>query len=214
MKKGVLLVLLASSIFAHGQKLKDALFSGKLKTQSGGVIRKDDDLSSKIDTGRAVPAVDTSTLTKTTIPATNVPAQNAPAQADSAVAVTATTGDTSAAVTDTTAIATTAPKAAAPRNNNTVFKQYADSVAAALKTEVLPSKKVKRGDYYVLVSYVIDTTGQVEVSDVFVSPENIFLQQQIKERLSVDTPHLDPVLNSTGKPRKVTKKYNFTLSKE
>lgn len=217
MKKGVLLVLLVSSIFAHGQTLKDALFSGKLKTGSGGVIRKGDDLASKMDTSHNVASADTTAVTKPTSPVTNVPVQNAPEQMDSAVASATNTNDGSTVTTDTATEATPeAPKeaATAPRNNNTVWKQYADSVASAVKTEVLSSKKIKRGSYYVLVSYVIDTTGQVEVSDVFVSPENSLLQQQVKERLNIDTPHLDPVLNSTGKPRKVTKKYNFTLVKD
>ena len=50
MKKGILFLLLVSAFSADAQSLKDLLYNGKLKTDSGGVIRKDDDLKSKIDT--------------------------------------------------------------------------------------------------------------------------------------------------------------------
>src|SRR4051812_42051893 len=59
MKKGILLLLLISSVFAHSQSLKDALFGGKLKNDPGTVIRKGDDLSAKIDTAHKLAAVDT-----------------------------------------------------------------------------------------------------------------------------------------------------------
>jgi hypothetical protein len=89
------------------------------------------------------------------------------------------------------------------------------TVANTLNAEVLTSKKVKRGTYYVTVSYTIETDGQANVTDVFVAPENKFLQQQIKDRLtSDDVPKLIPVLSSSGAPRKVNRKYNFTLTKE
>jgi hypothetical protein len=68
--------------------------------------------------------------------------------------------------------------------------------------------------YYVTVSYSINTDGKVEVTDVFLSPENGFLHSQIKDRLEIDAPRLEPVLNSAGTPRKVSRKYNFTLVKE
>ncbi len=50
MKKGILFLLLISSVFAHAQSLKEALYGGKLKNQPGTVIHKGDDLSSKMDT--------------------------------------------------------------------------------------------------------------------------------------------------------------------
>jgi hypothetical protein len=56
MKQAILLLLLASSVFANGQSLKEALFSGKLKNEAGTVIRKGDDLASKMDTARKAPA--------------------------------------------------------------------------------------------------------------------------------------------------------------
>ena len=58
MKKGFLLLLLISSFFANAQSLKEALYGGKLKNEAGTVIRKGDDLSTKIDTAtKATPEV-------------------------------------------------------------------------------------------------------------------------------------------------------------
>lgn len=206
MKKGMLLLLLASSVFVQAQSLKDALYGGKLKNGSGTVIRKGDDLTTKIDTAQHKP--DTAVTS-------NAVAVDASAQASSnptdSVSTTNTKNNT-AIVTD---IATPeAAKPAAPKSNTVLLKTYMDSVVSVLKTEALSSKKLKRGDYYVLVSYTIDTAGQVAFGDVALTPENSFLQQQIKDRLASENPRLNPVLSDAGVPRKVNKKYSFTLSKD
>ncbi|MBS1735235.1 MAG: hypothetical protein JSS98_01350 [Bacteroidetes bacterium] len=88
-----------------------------------------------------------------------------------------------------------------------------DSLSSTLKTEALPNKKIKSGTYYILVQYAIETDGQVSLSNVSCSPENSFLEQTIKERITLTAPQLNPVLSSYGKPRKASKKYSFTLSK-
>lgn len=56
-----------------------------------------------------------------------------------------------------------------------------------------------------MVDYEIGLDGQVTVTNVFPSPENKYIQEQVKERLSIDTPRLNPVLSGNGKPRKVVK---------
>ena len=55
MKKGILLLFVITAVTANAQTLKDALYGGKLKTDSGTVIKKGDDLSTKIDTSRKKP---------------------------------------------------------------------------------------------------------------------------------------------------------------
>lgn len=214
MKKGLLLLLLAGSVvFADAQTLKETLFGGKLKTQPGSVVRKGDDLTAKVDTSHTVAPADTA-VAKAPAPVTDATSTVA-APADATVGATTGT-EVSAESTDTAAAeAAPAPEvAAAPKSNNAVLKEYMDSVAGVLKAEALTSKKVKRGSYYVLISYEIETDGQVTFGDVFLSPENSFLQQQIKDRLASESPRLAPVVSSAGVPRKVTKKTNFTLTKE
>jgi len=64
-----------------------------------------------------------------------------------------------------------------------------------------------------MVDYAIEPDGKVTINNVYPTPENKFLEEQVKERLSIDTPQLNPVLGSNGKGRKVMKRYNFTLTK-
>lgn len=102
---------------------------------------------------------------------------------------------------------------AATKDNNKVWKQFMDSAIITLKEEVLTSKKLKKGDYLIMVDYAIELDGQVTINNIYPSPENKFLEEQVKERLTISAPHLNPVLASNGKPRKVMKRYNFTLTK-
>jgi hypothetical protein len=198
MKKIILLALLAAGFTGHAQKLKDLLYSGKLKSDSGSVVRKTDDLRTKIDTSTKKPVTEVSRQAQA---------------ADS-------TGKTTMAAADTLAGAdnqatTSAPgKTATPKDNNEAWKEYMDSVVATLKTELLPSKKIKKGTYYMLVEYAIEPDGEVTINNVYPAPENSYLQQQVKERLTLTAPRLSPVLASNGKPRKVIRKYSFTLVKE
>ncbi|MBB1282941.1 hypothetical protein HRH25_01050 [Flavisolibacter sp. BT320] len=242
MKKGILLLLLISSLFADAQSLKDALYGGKLKNQPGTVVRKGDDLAKLeaekreseqkiIDSLRAdsvtkalaVLAADSARLADSgTVVTTALPtdsamsaglADNKPV-ASSSVSQNSATAAPSETAEEPNEGEAPAEKAVDPKDNNALLKAYMEGIITTLKSEVLSSKKVKDGSYYVLVSYAIETDGQLNITDVFVSPENDFMQKQIKERLALETPKLNPVLSSSGKARKVNKKYNFTLVKE
>jgi hypothetical protein len=203
MKKSIFLVILVSSITANAQSLKDLLYSGKLKKDSNTVIRKGDDLTSKIDTSTKKPVeaekpkaiVVTRESSPTTTTGLNTPLDSA----------------ASPAVASADAVV---PKdnSAVPKDNNRIWKEYVDSLTSMLKTEVLPSKKIKSGTYYVLVEYEIGIDGQVTANNVSCSPENSFLQQQVKERLTLTSPQMIPLITN-GKPRKVTKKQNLILTK-
>jgi hypothetical protein len=230
MKKPFLFLALFASFFVEAQSLKEALFSGKLKNEPGTVIRKGDDLSTKMDTAvRKAPARDTLAVFA------------APNQADSAngqkVAVQKTiTSDTTAGATaanpvtpvaDSAAQPETAqptdaggtppapePVVAKPKSNRTLFKDYMVDLAASLKGDVLSTKKVKKGSYFVTVAYTIETDGAVTITNIDVDPKNEFLQQQIKERIEQGPPQLNPELNSQGVARKINRTYSFTLDKE
>lgn len=194
MKKGILFLLIVNTVTANAQTLKDALYGGKLKTDTGTLIRKTDDLSSKIDTSRK----------KQVEPEKN---KLTTAAMDSA-------GKKMTAKTDSAAIAAVDKMGnnAALKDNNKIWKEFMDSMIVTFKEEVLTSKKIKRGTtYYVLVEYEIGTEGQVTINNVYPAPENSYLEQEVKKRLTLTAPQLNPVLSSNGKPRKVIKKYNFTL---
>jgi hypothetical protein len=200
---------------AQSQSLKDLLFSGKMKTDSGTVVRKGDDLKDKVDTATKKPA-----------PAPAATA--APAAADKAKAATANTDSVKTATVPATVLtpantevvkpveegAPASPQAVATRDNNRIWKEFVDTVLGSIKAEVLSSKKIKKGDYSITIDYTINTDGSVTIGNIFVSPESGALQEQLKERLGIDTPKLSPMLNTTGTARKVNKRYATTLSKQ
>lgn len=218
----MMLVLLAVGSTASAQKLKDLLYSGKLKSDAGTVIRKTDDLSTKIDTTEkkaqapvvdmaapnAVPPVAAVPAT----PATQVAAANK--TADSTTLTATTTPATTVAVeggVDSVAVAAapaTPATPAAPKSNNRVWKEFTDSLMKDLRTEIQSNKKIKKEMYYVTVDYEIDLDGTTSVSNVTASPENAMLQALVKDRMMSTPPKVQPV------PRKVKRKYNFTVTKD
>ncbi|MET0391906.1 MAG: hypothetical protein ABW019_02145 [Chitinophagaceae bacterium] len=190
MKNFILLILLAIGVSANAQSLKETLYSGRLKTDTGTVIRKGEDLSTKIDTTTRKPQPEPAKVKP-------VPGNSDPAAPGGAVL---------------NADSTAAP-AAGVKDNNKVWKDYMDELIGALRTEVLPSKKVKDGVYSVLIEYQIGTDGQVSVNSVSTSPKSDYLEQQVKERMTLTAPQLTPLLNNYGKPRVAVKKQTITLSK-
>lgn len=196
MKKAILLLSVAATFTAaNAQSLKDALYGGKLKTDSGSVLRKGDDLSSKIDSNRKKPVVE----------------EKKPAGAITMDSIKKWT--TKADTTNKTPIDKT-DALAVKKDNNKLWKEFMDTVISTLKSEVMASKKLKKGDYYVMVDYTIGVDGLVTIGNVFVSPENKTLETQVKERFNIDTPKLNPVLGSNGVPRKTVKRSNFTLTSD
>ncbi len=196
MKKGILVLLVVITVNANAQTLKEALYGGKLKTDTGSVLRKGEDLSSKIDSNR-----------KKEVP----PEKNKMAATgqDSAVKKISGQPDTTA-----TAAVVKTDNSKVTKDNNKTWKEFMDSIISTLKAEVMTSKKIKKGDYYVMVDHTIGLDGQVTINSIFVTPENKFLEIQVKERFSIDTPRLNPVMGSNGKPRKLVKRSNFTITKD
>lgn len=205
-----LLFMLALGISAQAQSLKEALYGGKLKLDSGTVIRKGDDLKAHIDTSTrkavvaekpaSLPAGKDSLVQKGQAPQlTNAATRQEAADNPVAVATTAAAANN------------TGTNAAA--DNNKVWKDYIDELMTAIRTDVLPSKKIKNGTYYVLVDYEIDVDGQVAVKNITCSPGSEYLEEQVRERINLTAPRLTPLLNTYGKPRKAAKKQNLTITK-
>lgn len=205
MKKAILFLLVtATSVYVQAQSLKDLLYGGKLKNDSNSVVRKTDDLSTKIDTTTKKPEPAKEKSAETAI--AGAPAKNSSVQGD----VTAV----DPAAKDSVAAVATSSNSTATKNNNQILKEYMDSLASTLRTEVLPSKKIKKDTYYLLVEYEIETNGQMNVTNVTSTPESDFLQDQVKSRLIVSAPLLNPALDSNNKARKVKRKYTFNVTKE
>jgi hypothetical protein len=204
--KNLILILLLFGGFAvqaqekEKQSLKDLLYGGKLKKDSTGVIRNTDDLSKKIDTSSK----------KETPPAkTIVPAVNAQQDKNAATGVdTVTTSGDSAA---TGAV----PANTIPAKSNTkLWKEYTDSLVKTLNDEVLKAKQIKKNTYYLMVDYEIETDGRVTVTNVTSTPENAFLQAQVRQIMDSTPLHLTPVTDSNNQPKKVKRKQQFTITKE
>lgn len=191
MRSIIFFLLISFSATVNAQTLKDALYGGKLKTDSGTVIKKGDDLSSKIDTSRKAEVI--TQKSKQTVVSLDSSAKKDGAPADSVAA---------------------ADPVNVTKDNNKIWKEFIDASINTFNTEVMTSKKIKKGVYYIIVDYAIEMDGKVTINNVYPSPENKFLEEQVKERLSIDTPKLNPILSGTGKPRKVMKRHNLTLTKE
>lgn len=211
MKSGLfLLFMLALGVSAPAQSLKEALYGGKLKLDSGAVIRKGDDLKAHIDTSTRKPVVAEKqaslSAAKDSLAQKGQASQLTNAATQQEAADNPVAGTTSPAVGNNTGT-----NAAA--DNNKVWKDYIDELMTAIRTDVLPSKKIKNGTYYVLVDYEIDVDGQVAVKNITCSPGSEYLEEQVRERINLTAPRLTPLLNTYGKPRKAAKKQNLTITK-
>ena len=189
MKAILIFVMCVIVSSANAQTLKDALFSGRLKTDSSSTIKKNDSLKlisdslfkirkDSIDKARAASQKDINRSNTTT--------------------ETNTTNSTS----------TTAPE------KSQTWKQFIDEYTETFKKEVLPSSKIPKGTYSILIEYTIEVDGNITTNNVYCTPDNSYLVQQIKTRMMINAPQLSPVLMSNGKPRKALKKQSLTFVKE
>jgi hypothetical protein len=166
------------------------------------VIRKTDDLKSKIDTSQKVQAPANTKIT--TSGDSSVKRINVGADINTGIAKSDSVSASQAVIENKV-----------PAKSNTkIWKEYTDALVEGLKAEVLTSKKVKKETYFIMVDYEIGTDGLVSILNVTANPENEFLQNHVKDRM-LNTPlQLSPVLDSAKQPRKVKRKQNFTITKE
>ena len=196
----------------QAQSLKEALYGGRLKNDTGTVLKKTDTL--KLRENMSLKVKDDSLKKEMAIKEREMKQAT-----DSSVAA-ADPLNTATPVVDSTqaALATqnTVPAQAAPltvKDNTRIWKEYMDQLSTDIRTEVLTSKKIKDGNYSVLIDYEIGIDGQVTVNNVSSDPQNSFLESQIKERITLGAPQLVPALLANGKPRKVSRKQLLTFAK-
>ena len=185
-----LLAISFSGALNAQQSLKDALYGGRLKNDTGSVVKQSDDLKTKIDTSEK----------KTREIAARDSAARAVVVADSVKKEWIKDNVVSAS------------KEIA-KDNNTLWKEFLEKLNTDIRTEIIPSKKLKDGTYSVLIDYEIDVDGSVGVNNVSSDPSNSFLENQIKERILSGAPKMAPAVLSNGKPRKVNKKQVLSFTK-
>jgi hypothetical protein len=206
MKAIVLFTFMLLAFSANSQSLKEALYSGKLKADTGAVIRKGDSLKIQENMAQKIAADSLEIAQKRA--ADSIRKEELAIEKQNAIA----------AGKDTTAFVSSADSAVAnekaiPADNNTIWKTFIDSVSTVVKSEVMTSNKLKKGAYSVLIEYDIKPDGQIDVNSVKSDPQNSFLEGQIKVRLTLDAPQLNPVLGTNGKPRTVARKQMLSFVK-
>jgi len=80
------------------------------------------------------------------------------------------------------------------KDNPKTWKKFIDQFTATLNTEVLSSKKIKRGSYTVLVDYEIGVDGTISTKNISCSPSNDYLAEQVNERFASSAPQLAPLI--------------------
>jgi hypothetical protein len=98
-------------------------------------------------------------------------------------------------------------------DNNKTWKKFIDEYTVIINTEVLTSKKIKRGTYSVMLEYEIGTDGMVTTKNVTCSPGSEYLVEQVKERMMANAPQLAPMIRD-GVPRKSSKRQVINFTKE
>jgi hypothetical protein len=220
MKTIFLFTVLFFAVSARSQSLKEALFGGKLKSDTGAVIRQGDSLKLKESMAHKI-AEDSVKAAEKAIADSMKVVQKMVADSIRKETIAVEKAKAIAEGRDTTAIvaALSSPEETAtaektiPKDNNKIWKTFIDSLSNSVKSEVITSGKIKNGAYSVLIEYEIKPDGQVGINNVASDPKNAFLEQQVKDRLIVNAPQMNPVMGTNGKPRTVPRKQMLTFVK-
>lgn len=98
-------------------------------------------------------------------------------------------------------------------DNNRTWKKFVDEYTKIINTEMLTTKKIKKGGYTVTLEYEIGTDGVVSTKNIICDPKSETLVNLIQERMMPNAPQLAPqVVN--GAPRKSSKRQILVFVKE
>jgi hypothetical protein len=201
MKAIFLFTVFLLAISAKSQSLVEALYGGKLKADTGAVIRKGDSLKIKENMAQKIVADSLNVAQK--IIADSIKKEAIAVEKQNAIAAGK---DTAAIISTIVATASMPAEKTIPKDNNKIWKTFIDSITTTIKSEVITSNKLKKGAYSVLIEYEIKPDGQININSVTSDPQNSFLEGQIKVLLTLYAPQLNPVMGTNGKPRTVMKK--------
>lgn len=219
MKAIVLFTVLLFAVSAKSQSLKEALFGGKLKSDTGAVIRQGDSTVIKESMAQKIVEDSVKAVEKKIADSMKI-VQKIIADSIRKETIAVEKAKAIAEGRDTTAIVAAlsrdenAPaEKTIPKDNNRIWKSFIDSLSNSVKSEVITSGKIKNGAYSVLIEYEIKPDGQIGINNVASDPKNAFLEQQVKDRLIVNAPQMNPVMGTNGKPRTVARKQMLTFTK-
>ena len=98
-------------------------------------------------------------------------------------------------------------------DNNRTWKKFVDEHTKIISTQMITSKKIKKGDYTVTLEYEIGTDGVVSTKNIICDPKSETLVNMIQETMMSNAPKLAPqVVN--GAPRKSSKRQILIFTKE
>lgn len=98
-------------------------------------------------------------------------------------------------------------------DNNRTWKKFVDEHTKIINTQMLTTKKIKKGDYTVTLEYEIGTDGVVTTKNIICDPKSEALVNMIQETMMSNAPKLAPqVVN--GAPRKSSKRQILVFVKE
>ncbi|MGZ5219373.1 MAG: hypothetical protein ACXWWD_10955 [Chitinophagaceae bacterium] len=225
MKAIVLITFILLAYSAKSQSLKEALYSGKLKADTGAVIRKGDSLKIQENMAQKIIAdsinkvvadslkLVADSIKKEAIETAKKEAIEVAKEKAIAEGKDTTNIDTIAVINAMNAETAKAENKAVSKDNTVVWKTYIDEMTTSIKAEALQSNKVKKGNYFVLIDYKVNPDGQVSITSVSVDPQNSFLEQNIKDRLTLNPAKLNPIVDANGRARTVNRKQTLNLVK-
>lgn len=202
-----LLVLTATTLQA--QSLKDALFSGRLKSDSTGVVKKGDSLQLRTT---AEARVFKDSMQQVAI-ADAKKADSLETIVGSSIVTTVMGSDGKVDTIISTPI-TIANKVADPNlDNNAIWKKFIDQYKPILDKEVAESNRIKKGIYSVLIEYDIEEDGTVSTNKITSDPKNSALEDMVNKQMMFEVPPMHPVLGPNGKPRKLGRRQLLSFTK-
>jgi hypothetical protein len=98
-------------------------------------------------------------------------------------------------------------------DNNRTWKKFVDEYTKIISTEMLTSRKIKKGGYTVTLEYEIGTDGVVNTKNIICDPKSESLVALITERMMPNAPQLAPQIVN-GAPRKSSKRQILIFTKE
>src|SRR5262249_28683655 len=93
------------------------------------------------------------------------------------------------------------------------WKRFIDVNTTIISQEASDTKKVKKGEYNVVVDYQIGLNGKITTKNVACTPDNEYLVQQITD-LMKRAPTLAPPVYSDGQPKTLNATQTITIAKK